>query len=1072
MRITSFVSLLLIALLAFAQPNKFRFHSYSLEEGLNSSRINVLAEDAYGFLWIGSENGLYRFDSYNFKAFSRTKTSNPGLISNRITALCPLDNGDLLVGTRSGITYFNSKTEQFSELWNKRELGFISEIVSIDDSTFWVGTRGGLYQMRLDSDEFVKYEASEDANSLSSNGIFDLLIDSRKRLWVSTDDGLNLFQPATNDFKVYQDNASDPKSISGNVLREIVEAPDGRILVGTATEGLNALDPTTGSFQLFNHDPADPNSLSTPSAYSILVDSKENIWIGTWANGLNLLDLETGKCIRYVNNPNDAYSIPHNSIKRILESSTGDIWLATDNGGIARLSPSQEQVVRYQNDLNDPNSLSTSYIRSVYEDRNGLLWIGTAQHGLFTYDRNNDQFGVYLKPTDDSRRAKAIGSIWSIDESDNNELWLGTGFGLARLNKKTGKTIFYEPNENDPTSISTNSVLEVLDDGNGNIWAGTWSGGLNRLDLATGEFEHFTHIEGDETSLAGNTVTYIHQDRKGCLWVEADGMLHLLNEDNKTFKRIEISVNRIVEDVNGDFWIASTDGLLKFDTQELVARRISSNTSNALDDSFKNIEMDSFGRLWLGSDKGVVCYDPNEDRVVGQLDKSNGLAGNSISYYVSEFGEQSNKLFFGGIEGLSEMDPSILPLEVEASKIVFTDFLLFNQSAGISDSTQLKSSIHTSNSVMLNYDDYIFAFEFAALNFSQPQKIKYAYQLEGFDNDWISTDYLDRKAVYTNVPPGNYTFKVKCTDSMGNWTDQEASIELKVIPPWWETWWARSIFFIAALLIITIIFRVRLTLLRNQKRQLEVQVEERSSEVLKQKQELEVQALELKKINDQKNKLFSIIAHDLKTPVNTLESVVPLIDPKILKAKNLEDIKHDVSERISSVSSAMENLLVWSKSQLEGEVMQKSHFYLKEIIGEKIKLFKPYAESKEIELEGDAPKGSSVFADHNQVRAVFRNLISNAIKFTPAGGKVAISAITENSHAQISISDTGIGIPKDKLNDLFNVKTSASVGTVGEQGVGLGLIVVKDFVEKNGGSIWVESKEAEGTIFHFTLPIE
>ncbi|MEO9484895.1 MAG: two-component regulator propeller domain-containing protein [Ekhidna sp.] len=1070
MRILLILPLFLLALFSTAQPNRFRFHSYGLEEGLTSNSINTMAEDAHGFIWVGSNDGLFRFDAYSFKPYFRSKSENLGLVGNSITEIHALSNGDLLIGTRQGVSYFNSKKELFTRVWKNHDLGYVSKIIHDEDGWFWVATRNGLFRLSLGTEKFRVYTNEEKPNSLSANGIFDALIDSKGRFWVSTSNGLNLYQEETDDFRVYQYDDLDRNSISSNVLRQLEEAPDGRILVGTATEGLNILEPSTGVFKRYTHNPSDPNSLSTNSAYSILVDSNENIWVGTWSNGLNLFDINTGKALRYTYNPNDLYSIPHNSVKSIMESSSGDIWIATDDGGIARMSPRQEQIVRYRHDSRNSNSIGTNYVRAVYEDSEGVLWIGTAQSGLYAYDRNLGQFQVFLKP-DESRRSKARGSAWSIAEGENGILWLGTGIGLGKLDRRTGKIKFYEPDETNRKSISTNNVLEVLDDGKGNVWLGTWSGGLNKFNKSTEEFEAFYNDESDENSLAGNTVTFIHQDGKGRLWVEANGFLHLVDEESMTFTRFDLGVNSIVEDEMGDFWIASDDGLIKFDTKELVHARIVHKASEVLDDSFYTIERDLSNRIWLGSPKGVICYDPSLGEVVGKYDKKSGLAGNNISPYVSDFGQRSEKLFFGGPDGLSEIDPTIVSLKEAKFNTVFTDFLLFNKSVEVSDSTVLTEGIHAASSVTLDYNDYIFAFEFAALNFGHPEKISYAYKLEGFDNDWIITDHLDRKAVYTNVPAGRYTFKVKSSAPNGYWLDEKAaSIQLSIIPPWWQTWWAYAIFLLSVLFAIVLIFRIRTTLLRNQKRLLEIQVEERSSEVVKQKEELEVKADELRKINEQKNKLFSIIAHDLKTPLNTIESVVPLIDPKILDSQNLEKIKQSINEQVSSVSSAMENLLVWAKSQLEGEIIQKSHFSLADVIHQKMTLFMPYAESKKIQLKTSASNKLTVFADENQVRAILRNLIGNALKFTKAGGSVTIHAATDDTEVKVSIADSGIGIAKDKIDGLFNVKMSASVGTGGEKGVGLGLLVVKDFVEKNGGTISVESIVGKGTTFHFNLP--
>lgn len=1071
MRLTTLITFFLVATYSFSQPNQFRFQTYGQDEGLNHLSVNTIAEDSFGFIWIGTEGGLYRFDAHQFVAFRKTKNSHSSLPSNSIKALYPLLDGSLMVGTREGLAHFDAQTQQFSSLWKDQKPVYICKIVPDSEGNYWIATRDGLYRYDAQNQEFLnRYQHDpKDNSSISSNGLVDAFLDTKSRLWISTyNGGLNLYQPETDNFKRFQNDESDPNSISSNVLRQLAEAPDGRILVGTASAGLNVLDTETNLFQRFNHQPSNPFSISAVSVYSLLVDSKLNFWTGTWSNGLNLFDLETGKSLRYVYDPNDPYSIPHNSVKFLMESSSGDIWLGTDDAGIARLSPSEQNIVRYQVRAGD-NSLKTDYVRAVHEDENGVVWIGTAQNGLHKYDRITNQFTYHLL-SDGSRRSKSRSTIWSIAEGENDVLWLGTSIGLGKFNKRTGETTFYEPDDSNKKSISTNTVLEVLADGKGSVWAGTWGGGLNRLDIESGAFETLWHDTADPKSLAGNSIASIHQDRNGSIWLNAGVLLHLMNTDQQSFTRFDVSVNALAEDDSGDLWLASNDGLIKFNTQEFIFERVSSD--EVLDKEFNAVEVDSQGRIWLGFELGAICYDPTLKAVVGQYDKVGGLAGNNISSNVSDIGQKSKKIYFGGIQGLSEIDPSLLSVKPPSPSIVITDFLLFNKSVAISDSTQLTQSIHTSEEIRLNYDDYIFAFEFASLSFSQPEKIRYAYRLDGFDDDWIITDNLDRKAVYTNVPHGSYTFKVKSTNQQGAWLeDQMVSVKVKIIPPWWKTWWARSLFYLLILLAIVFASRIRMTLIQKQKRVLKQQVLERSSEVLKQKEELEIQADELRKVNDQKNKLFSIIAHDLKTPVNTLMSIVPLIDPKILKAENLVKIKQDLSEKVRMISTAMENMLMWAKSQMEGEVINKIDVSLGDLADEMHDLFNPYAQSKEIALTNAVGADVKIHADENQMRAILRNLLSNAIKFTGKGGEVAIKTTVSGFKVVVSVSDTGVGIPPEKVGELFEMKANASRGTKGEQGVGLGLIVVKEFVDKNDGTITVETNPGKGTTFRIELDL-
>jgi signal transduction histidine kinase len=389
----------------------------------------------------------------------------------------------------------------------------------------------------------------------------------------------------------------------------------------------------------------------------------------------------------------------------------------------------------------------------------------------------------------------------------------------------------------------------------------------------------------------------------------------------------------------------------------------------------------------------------------------------------------------------------------------------------VNDSTLLNHSLHTAKEVVLDYTDYIFAFEFAALSYRQPQKIEYAYKLEGFDENWIYSDYKDRKAVYTNVPHGEYVFKVKASNTLGVWQeDQITSIQVKIIPPWWRIWWVNLLFYLGILILILIIFKIRVNDIERNKVLLEKQVQERSSEILQQKQELEYQATQLNEVNNQKNKLFSIISHDLRSPLNSLTGIITLLDPKILTKDDLGNIKSDISKRIDHISSVMENLLSWSKSQMDGEVQMPEYFSIHQVIDDNIKLFDSIAKKKNIELNSLLNLEIKTYADINQTKAVLRNLINNAIKFTNLGGTVSIDVKQRDNMALVSVKDSGVGMTPSQQEHLFEVQSSLSTeGTAGEKGVGLGLLLVKEFVEKNNGRLWVESEEGVGSTFYFTL---
>lgn len=1066
---------LLIPVLVLGQPGNYRFHRYDTREGLPSSTVNAFAEDSFGFIWVGTSDGLCRFDGYTFKVFRKSDDQKNGLSNNWITALLPTGNGDLWVGTEAGLLYFDGRQEQFTQVHKQLNIEpvYISKILPDGQGNLWVGTKSGLYFITSDQKVTAYKPIKDNPSSLSHENIFDLLLDQQNRLWVSTSrGGLNLMLPDRKSFQVFRHDAANPSSISSDFLRKMILMPDGKILIGTSDMGFNVLDPATFTFTNFNHNPANPKSISSTSAFSFLLDQQKRLWIGTWSSGLNIFDLATGRATRFMNNPDNPYSIPNNAIRCMLESSTGDIFIGTDNGGVARFNQRDQQMVRYQHNTRDENSLFTNLIKSVYEDDDQVLWIGTTHGGLNKYDPRTEKFTVYLKP-DNTQDGRARGTIWSISRGADNILWLGTSRGVGKFNKVTGTCTFYEPDDRKPEGLSANNVLKVLDDGRGSLWIGTWYGGLNRMDIKTGKFEHFFTSESDSTSLPSNNITDILHDSKGRLWVATEDALSLFDARKRNFSHARLgkaSVLMIAEDTQGILWLASSEGLIRYDP-ETRERKMIQERDGLSGNLLNTVLPDREGWLWIGSNKALDRYNPTTGQIL-TFDVSDGLAGNDTESRAC-FGSRNGKLYFGGSEGLTEVDPQKFTTNNLKPKIQLTSLLLFNKPVAVSDTTVLPQTLHTARDLALDYSNYIFAIEFAALNFDQADRNLYAYKLEGFDKDWVNTNYADRKAVYTNVPPGNYTFRVMASNNDGVWNEAGAELKITIIPPWWKTWWAQALFYAALAGCVVLFFQVRISVIKHQKRVLEEQVRLRTAEVVQQKEEIQSQAERLQELNTTKDKLFSIIAHDLRGPLNSLQGILSLLDPKILTSDDLAQMKSNLSTRIEGIAGVMDNLLQWAKSQMKGERIKPERVSLEAVMQEMARLFVPMAESKQVSFMNAVQGGLHVYADVNQLRAVLRNLISNAIKFTPSGGRVSVAAAGNQKTITISVSDTGVGIPPEKASGLFSITTNVSTqGTAGETGVGLGLLLVKEFVEKNKGKVWVEPNTGSGTTFHVTLPAQ
>lgn len=1038
-----------------AQEYNYRFHTYTTENGLPSLVVNSILEDSYGFIWVGTTNGLSRFDAYTFNAYSLQNKRGDILKDLEINSLNNGDNDLIWVGTNEGLFHFNTRTEKSISVIDSVAVN----AVVIKQNIIWIGTDDGLIRYDIETENFEHISVVND--DISNAPIFDLLLDNNKKLWISTVGHGLLY---LNEGVVISYNTSNGSGISSNYTREIEQLSTGEIAVGTEDSGLNILNTTTQEFKIFNREEDNQNTLSSNSAYSLLVDSKNQLWIGTWAHGLNLYDDQKNTFERFTANPDDPTSIPNNFIKCLYQSSDGTLWIGTEGRGLARFNENEQQIIRFTHNTQNENSISRSIIKSVYEQEDGTIWIGTSQAGLNRYDPATRKFKTYLS-SNGSRDAMARGTIWSISSDGADILWLGTSRGIGKLNVQTDEITFITPQEK---GLLGNNVLKVLDDGTGNLWAGSWYGGLNKMDIASGSFEQFTHDPTQLNSIASNNVNDILIDNKNQVWVATSESLSKLSKDGKSFKNYPFNTLMIAEDKNQNLWLSTTNGLAKL---SLATDSLYFFTEN---DSLSTTKVNSIivggnGDIWLGSNLGIDVFSPGIG-VIKHLDKADGLVSNNIVSRANYKGKSGN-FYFGGNEGLSQIDPMKLDVNFATPKIQFTNLLLFNKPVFTKDSTFLTQSVHTQKEVTLDYTDYIFAFEFAALDFNRAAEVTYEYQLEGFDKGWISTFAQNRKAVYTNVPAGNYTLKVR-SKSVGSKNSTQNSIGIIITPPWWRTWWAQIISYGSLVLLIVAIFRIRFAVIKKQKHLLELEVKTRTSEIEKQKKELEDQAQQLQGLNEQKDKLFSIVSHDLRNPLATLKGTVSLLDPQILRDEDLEKIRTDIGERIEGVTLVILNLLDWSRSQMAGETTNPEAIDLFALAERKIRLFSDPAKSKKITLNNNFPKGLNVYADVNQVRTIFRNVLGNAIKFSKEGGVIQLNAAVNEKAVTIEIKDHGTGMNEDKIKTLFSLETNISTpGTSGEKGVGLGTLLIKEYAEKNGGNVWVESAIGKGTSVFFTLPL-
>lgn len=819
---TKLLLLVALPLTATCQEYNYRFHTYKIDEGLINLNVNAIFQDDYGFMWFGTDGGFCRYDGYEFEAFEEfNRASEP------IHDLHMDKGGILWIGTGTGLAAFNTLSKQKLGEPVMQEYS-INAIAPAGDSALWLGTSDGLFFYSLEKDTSTHIRLIKNAGNTVD--VFDLMISTNNKLWISTTNkGLISYDLSDKFIQTYQHDPGNTNSITSNTLRHIAELDDGRIAIGTESDGVNILDEKNNEIIKLNYDISDRHSVSSSSIYTVWPLAKQMMLAGSYAGGLNIVNLSTGKARRFLHDPKDPSSIPTNSFRTTYESKDGNIWIGTYGSGVIRLNPNEQQIVRYLNNKNNANSLSADFVRSVYEDDDGSVWIGTQQRGLNHYDPVKEKYTLYLAP-DGSRESLSRGTIWSLHPGHGETLWMGTSRGIGKMNKATGEIKFFEPK--DYENLLGNNILKVLDDGKGKLWVGSWYGGLNILDVNTEKFiGSFTHNPNDENSINSNNINEIYIDKKERAWIGSDVGLCLLLGDGRTFKSFPTgSVLMIAEDHEGMLWLSTTNGLLKVDPESEELRFYAEENEEL--SKTGNIVIDAKGFIWLSTDRNVFRFDPNRNEIVS-IGKADGIVGNHNNSRATWLGKKG-AIYLGGVDGLVRINSDMAFDKPVTPKIQLTNFLLFNKPIDISQSPILDKSIHTQPALTLSYKDYLFAIEFAALEFSEPASISYEYKLENFDDNWISTNSKFRKATFTNVPPGSYEFKVRLAlDS-----SSEISVPITIIPPWWETWWAKTLYVLSPLLLFLGFYHVRVKMLKRQKKKLEILVTERTTEISQQNKKL------------------------------------------------------------------------------------------------------------------------------------------------------------------------------------------------------------------------------------------
>lgn len=820
------------ASLVFGQNKDLIFAQIFLQHGLSQSIVTNIIQDRTGFMWIATEDGLNKFDGYEFKIYRNDPDNSNSLSYNQITSLYEDKNGILWLGTfYGGLDSYNPLTNIFThhKFDANNPLSLSNNNVNIlyedKEGFLWVGTDAGLNRYDKNKNIFTRFQ-NEPGNikSLSNNTVRSICEDSSGLLWIGTENGLNLFNRQDNSFTVFRNLPGSSRSLSNNEIYSLYRDKRGILWIGTHGGGLNKLisprgGETSPSFFTYKSAPGNRNTLSNDEVYAVYEDTKGNLWVGTNGGGINILNRETGIFKHYLHDPLNSSSLSYNEIRTIFEDRSGLIWIGTYGGGIDLVNRGRKLFNLYQNIPNTPNSLSENIVWSVYEDNSGILWIGTHGGGLNRLDRSTGTYTHYINSTNNPNSLNH-NIVRLVFEDKANNFWIGTnGGGLNKFDKATGRFIHFLHNDNDQNSISHNELRSIYQDHSGTIWIGTNGGGLNKMEFpgnnySAPKFKTFRNSAGDPNSLSNDFVRVMLEDRSGNFWIGTQGGgLNRFDRENNTFKQYRAkrddkkSINNdyifaIFEDSKGRLWLGTWGGgLIEFDVKNETFKSYTSKEGLPSDAIYGMLE-DGAGYIWVSTNNGLSKFDPVK-KTFKNYNVSDGLQNNEFNggaFFKSTKGE----MFFGGIGGFNSFYPDSIKDNPHVPPVVITSFKKLNQEVAFD------LPINAIKKIELEHQDYLFSFEFASLDFNSPQKNRYLYMMEGLDDKWISTTADKRYAVYTTLAPGKYTFRVKASNNDGVWNESAASIVIIIHPPFWKTWWFILMCLFAAGGIIYLLIKKRL----------------------------------------------------------------------------------------------------------------------------------------------------------------------------------------------------------------------------------------------------------------------
>jgi signal transduction histidine kinase/ligand-binding sensor domain-containing protein/DNA-binding response OmpR family regulator len=1046
---------LLVPTLIVAQ--KLRFDHYSLNDGLSQSTIASMIQDRQGFLWIGTEDGLNRFDGYTFKIYQKDpQDSLRSIGGNFVWDLYEAHDGKIWIAHEGGITSFDPVTDAFDALRIGDGSAIVRSIHPKDSTGLWLGTSGhGLFYFDIASKKLTSF-INDRKENLKYNTILDIAHYDNGDLLIGTrGGGLFLFNP---EKKFYRPPlAQDSLLLRANDIWKIQRHGD-QYWLGTL-QGLIALDDAL-NFKM--HYPLSRDDQATQRVSTFLFNDDGTLWVACYGGGLVHVDPATAVYNFYTHDPLDPASLANNLVFSLLKDRSDNLWVGTWVAGISKLRKGHDNFSNYSNyDIGTPSNFITSVIALPCDGQENLL-VGAYGGGIrmSPLDKTGQalSFSKYILPGNIARAVDPVNCF----HRGAAMLWVGSDVdGLVGIPLKNngciqenGSIIHYKAGASG-SALSHSTVKSVVEDDEGNLWAGTIGGGLNKIIASKkygepGSVTHYASEENNPSSLSHNRVNHVYRDRDNNIWVATSNGLDLLRQDR--FEHfLQGKIITILQHSQGPLFVGTEEGLFKSDGTN---GRFNFVPVAPLEGQLVNaVQEDKHGKLWVATNKGMFWYDLKINTAM-QFRSSDGLQGDEYNFNAAAKSQQG-LLGFGGVNGLTIFDPGRVVLNTTPPPVLMTGLKIANREveAGAGNQDVSRQTINYTQALAFRHHQNYLTFEFSALDFTNPSKNRYAYKLEGLDDNWIYSSARNRSVTYTNLDPGTYVLRVKASNNDGTWNEEGTATTIVIHPPWWKTTGAYAFYILIALLLLWL---ARRSIIQRERLKNQLQLES-------------VEVKKLKELDDFKSKFFANISHEFRTPLSLiLGPTEKLLSEGNGKNKNdLITIQNNGRSLLTLVNQMLDLSRIEAGSmRLQVKDTDLSH-YLK-LFAEG---FHSLARQKDIgfsvELSPERIKG---YCDPSFLEKIVNNLLSNAIKYTLAGGEVAFTGMQQDGLLTIRVSDTGIGIPPEQLNRIFD-RFYRVHDTTSVEGTGLGLALTKELVKIHKGEITVNSTADKGSVFSVTLPI-